>query len=187
MRILSFSQQWILRTFLNIDHWFYLPEPARPPSVQLWTCRGGQPGVTRLRSGRAEPAQTRRAADLSALARSSVTQGRHRRGWRGSGPPHFKKRWCRPPRTLDISVTFFLKLFFAFSNIFKIKWPKSEEKLNFGGRWVWVPMNPTSDPPPQSKLRGDALAVTSQHPVTNEKFRIYISQQSSNIIGWGDF
>ena len=28
-------------------------------------------------------------------------------------------------------------------------------------------------PPPQSKLRGDALAVTSQHPVTNEKFRIY--------------
>ena len=40
---------------------------------------------------------------------------------------------------------------------------------------------------PQSKLRGDALAVTSQHPVTNEKFRIYISQQSSNIIGWSDF
>ena len=51
-----------------------------------------------------------------------------------------------------------------------------------------MPMNQTSDPPPlQSKLRGDALAVTSQHPVTNEKFRIYISQQSSNIIGWGDF
>ena len=24
-------------------------------------------------------------------------------------------------------------------NIFKIKWPKSEEKINFGGRWVWVP------------------------------------------------
>ena len=46
-------------------------------------------------------------------------------------------------------------------------------------------MNPT--PPPQSNLRGDALAVTSQHPVTNEKFRIYISQRSSNIIGWGDF
>ena len=151
MRILSFSHQWILRTFLNMDHWFHLPEPARPPSVQLWTCRGGQPGVTRLRSERAEPAQTRRAADLSALARSSVTQGRHRRGWQGSGPPHFKKRGCRPPRNLDISVTFFLKLFFAFSSIFKIKWPKSEEKLNFGGRWVWVPMNPTSEPPPPIK------------------------------------
>ena len=23
-------------------------------------------------------------------------------------------------------------------NIFKIKWPKSEEKINFGGRWVWL-------------------------------------------------
>ena len=30
---------------------------------------------------------------------------------------------------------------FAFFNIFKMKWPKSEEKLYFGGRWVWVPMN----------------------------------------------
>ena len=35
-----------------------------------------------------------------------------------------------------------------------MKWLKSEEELNFGGRWVWVPMNP----PPQSKFRGDALA-----------------------------
>ena len=35
---------------------------------------------------------------------------------------------------------------FAFSTIFKIKWPKSEEKLNFWGRWVWVPMNPSDDP-----------------------------------------
>ena len=23
-------------------------------------------------------------------------------------------------------------------NIFRIKWPKSEEKINFGGRWVWL-------------------------------------------------
>ena len=22
--------------------------------------------------------------------------------------------------------------------IFQIKWPKSEEKINFGGRWVWL-------------------------------------------------
>ena len=33
-------------------------------------------------------------------------------------------------------------IIFAFSNIFKIKWPKSEKKLNFGGMWDWVPMNP---------------------------------------------
>ena len=46
------------------------------------------------------------------------------------------------PRNYDISVSFFLAHeSFAFSNIFKIKWPKSEEKLNFGGRLALVPMN----------------------------------------------
>ena len=45
---------------------------------------------------------------------------------------------------------------FAISNIFKIKWPKFEEKLNFGRRWVWMPMN--SSPPPPTKLGGNALA-----------------------------
>ena len=41
-----------------------------------------------------------------------------------------------PPRNHYISVSFFLDTCdnFAFSTIFKIKWPKSEEKLNFGGR-----------------------------------------------------
>ena len=60
--------------------------------------------------------------------------------------PHFWKPLGTTPRNLDIS-DFFLKrrhTFFAFSNIFQIRWPKSEEKLNFGGRWIWVPMNPTS-------------------------------------------
>ena len=32
---------------------------------------------------------------------------------------------------------------FAFSNILKIKSPKSEEKLSFGGRWIWVTSNPS--------------------------------------------
>ena len=36
--------------------------------------------------------------------------------------------------------TYFLA--FSLSHIFKIKWPKSKEKLNFGGRWVWVTTNP---------------------------------------------
>ena len=38
-----------------------------------------------------------------------------------------------PPRNQDISVMFFLDTMynFAFSNIFKMKWPKPEEKLNF--------------------------------------------------------
>ena len=40
---------------------------------------------------------------------------------------------------------FFLDTYynFSFSNILKIKWPKSEEKLNFGSRWIWVSMNPS--------------------------------------------
>ena len=39
---------------------------------------------------------------------------------------------------------------FIFSNIFKIKWLKCEEKLNFWGRRVWVPgpMNLSTPPPP---------------------------------------
>ena len=43
---------------------------------------------------------------------------------------------------------------FTLTNIFKLKWPKSEEKLNFGGRWSWVPRNPF----PPTKLHGDSLA-----------------------------
>ena len=55
------------------------------------------------------------------------------------------------------SLHFFISISIPFiSTIFKIKWSKSEEKLSFGGRWVWVPMNPS--PPPQIKLRGDAPA-----------------------------
>ena len=61
-----------------------------------------------------------------------------------------------PPRNDDILASFFLDSDenFAFSTIFKMKWPKSEEKLNFGGRWVWVPMNPS----PQTNFRGNAPA-----------------------------
>ena len=74
---------------------------------------------------------------------------------RGTRPPQSKNQRGRPPRNDDISASFFLTQMknFAFSTIFKIKWPKSEEKLNFGGSWVWVPMNPS---PPQTKHRGDA-------------------------------
>ena len=35
------------------------------------------------------------------------------------------------PRNLDISVSFWHVLNFEFPNIVKIKWPKSEEKINF--------------------------------------------------------
>ena len=71
-------------------------------------------------------------------------------GVRGSGPPHFSKPRGSTPRNFDISVTFFLETISnsAFFNILKIKWLKSDEKLNIGGRWVSVPMSSTPPPPP---------------------------------------
>ena len=49
-------------------------------------------------------------------------------------PPQSKNLRGRPPRNDDISASFFWThlVIFAFSIIFKTKWPKSEEKLNFG-------------------------------------------------------
>ena len=41
------------------------------------------------------------------------------------------------PLRSKISKLFILFYFLLFLPIFEIKWPKSEEKLNFGGRWFW--------------------------------------------------
>ena len=76
---------------------------------------------------------------------------------RGTRPlPGRKISGGRPPRNEEISKTFFPDnyLNFSFSIIFKIKWLKSEEKLNFDGMWVWVPISPF----PQSNLRDEDLA-----------------------------
>ena len=90
----------------------------------------------------------------------SCGQGRRRREGRGSHDPRtFKNRGGRPPQKLRYFSIFFLETqthFFAFSNIFKIKWPKFEEKLDLGGRWVWVPMSPT---PPNRNFVATPLAV----------------------------
>ena len=48
----------------------------------------------------------------------------------------------------------------AFSNIFKTKWTKAEEKLNFGVRWVWVPMTPTAPPPSKKFVETPLGALT---------------------------
>ena len=64
-------------------------------------------------------------------------------GGRGGRVPRSRKiSGGRPPRNDDIFASFFLHTDenFAFSTIFKIKWPKSEEKQNFGGKWIWVPI-----------------------------------------------
>ena len=72
-------------------------------------------------------------------------------------PREIEKSAGDVPQNRGYFSIFFLDTYynFALSSIFKIKWSKSEEKLNFGGRLGWVPMNPS----PQAKLRDDALAV----------------------------
>ena len=62
-------------------------------------------------------------------------------------PPQLRNQQGMSPHKLGYFSNFFLDTYstFGISNNFKIKWPKPEEKLNFGGVWVWVPMNP---PPP---------------------------------------
>ena len=70
----------------------------------------------------------------------------------------FENRGGRPHINFYISVTFSLKRsFFVFSNIFKIKWPKSDEKLNFGGKWVCVPYE--LSPPPKQNFVATPLRV----------------------------
>ena len=72
-----------------------------------------------------------------------------------TNPALLKTAGVDPPKSWIFQQLFSWKVqLFVFSNIFKIKWPKSEEKQKFWGRRVCVLMNP---PPPQSKLCGDAL------------------------------
>ena len=64
--------------------------------------------------------------------------GRRKLGGGGGGGRVSRSRKIsggRPSRIDDISVPFFLDTYgnFAFSTIFKIKWSKSEKKLNFEG------------------------------------------------------
>ena len=51
----------------------------------------------------------------------------------GLGTPLLKTAGVDPPEIWTFQYIFFLKrIFFSFSNVFKTKWPESEEKLNFG-------------------------------------------------------
>ena len=76
------------------------------------------------------------------LAGASPTGGG---GRGGRDPPLLKTAGFDSSQKFGHFSIFFLKTYkmFEFSNIFQTKWPKSEEKLNFGGRWVWVPMTLT--------------------------------------------
>ena len=57
-------------------------------------------------------------------------------GGRGGQDRTYENRGVDPRRNLDISASFFLETYtnFTFSNNFKTKWPKCEEKLNYWGK-----------------------------------------------------
>ena len=77
-------------------------------------------------------------------------------GTGGTRPPRSESRRGTSPRNHGF-YRFLKELtkIFRFFKIFKIKWPKSQEKSEFGGRWVW---RMRIHPPPQSKPRGGATA-----------------------------
>ena len=74
-------------------------------------------------------------------------------GWGRTRPPSQKVEEGRPPEIVIFKLFQHLTQSFRFLRIFKIKWPKSEEKQECGGRWVW---RARIRPPPQWKLRGGA-------------------------------
>ena len=94
-------------------------------------------------------------------------------GTGGRVPRSRKISGGRPPRSYNRSEYFFLKClqFFPFSNIFEIKWPKSEKKLNFWGRWVWVPMNPS--PTPNHNLVSTPLPTVGNVLVFESRIQCY--------------
>ena len=81
----------------------------------------------------------------------------------------------RPPEMM-ISQYLILDTYenFAFSTIFTIKRPKSEETLTFGGRWVWIPMNPL---PPKQNFVATPLSNTGTHAALTER--------PANPLHWG--
>ena len=81
-------------------------------------------------------------------------------GTGGRIPPVEESAGDVPPKLRYFRNFFLDTYFFCISIVYKIKWSKSEEKLTFGGRWVWVPMNPS----PNENFMAAPLHSTSQSP-----------------------
>ena len=79
----------------------------------------------------------------------------------GRGRPQARNQRGRPPRTEDISVfIFFTRIkILHFSDIFAIKWPKSEEKLSFG--LGMVGLRARESVPPNHKFVAPPLSVVA--------------------------
>ena len=67
----------------------------------------------------------------------------------GKRPPQLKILGS-PPKEIAIflNILWDLTNFFRFFKIYTVKWPKSEEKAELGGRWAWR----TCIPPPCQNL-----------------------------------
>ena len=90
---------------------------------------------------------------------------RKRGGGRGKASPAVEKSAGDVPQKLryfSILFSSHMKFLHFPSYIFKIKWPNSEEKLNFGGRWTSVPMSPS--PPPKQNFVATPLGGKNMVP-----------------------
>ena len=156
---------------------------------QAWAPKAGGDGGTRPphRAGKKCWPAWRRQSQTPAPRLLTETFNRG-----GNGEPLADGRiWSGPlklllpalrPRSREISggrplkIMIFQQLFLdmyknlACYDFFKIKWPITEEKMNFGGRWVWAPMK-TSPPPNKSSWRrpwgqGQSSCLPSYFEVT---------------------
>ena len=116
---------------------FSMDAPILPPTnmgciyLYPWASKAGGDGGTR-------PPQSKYQRGMGAIW--------HIQSVRPKTPISSKYQRETFPRNDDIWASFFLKYRyenFAFSNLFRMKWPKSEEKLTFEGGWAGVPMNPS--------------------------------------------
>ena len=129
------------------------------------------PDAARKPFGQRPPITVYCRSDVTSLAFVGVwVRERRKRGTGGRVLP-IEKSAGDVPQKLGYFNDFLLTRdsCFAFSNI-KIKCPKSEEKLNFGGRWVWVPMNLSY--PIKTSWRRPCLGVTENAHCTWAELRI---------------
>ena len=103
----------------------------------------------------------------------------------GTGPPVEQSAGDVPQNRGYFSIFFDTYKKFSLSSIFKIKWLKSEEKLNFGGRLGWVPMNQSPPPPKQNfvatPLRFSLVKYCHMAAIVLNATIIFLTQRSVNI------
>ena len=107
--------------------------------------KGPKTTYTTIAIAEKQSKRSKRAHFRYTLGPPGPTQEMELMGPGGEGPsrspPPVSPAMGHPPRNYDISASFLLTHRhdnFTFSTIFKIRWPKSEEKQNFGSKWVWM-------------------------------------------------